>query len=149
MPGKKKLVVFTFLIIVPLICILYCYQDGKQRLSYLRVSEGIVIDQVLSRTRNLRHNFDVLRPQLRFYVHGKEYIFVDKGIQLETGSNVTVAYDPQNPYRAYVYNFRHWINLGFIVPTIIISSFVFSIIWISISKYPKKKEILPSNTRAL
>lgn len=113
------------------------------RLQKLKLTEGVVIDQIPVRTQRLRNNYDVQRPQIRFFVLGTEYIFVDKNVQLDIGDEVRIAYSSRNPHSAYVYNIGHWIAEGFLVPATIFACFLFSVIWISGSDYGSKTVTLP------
>ena len=142
---KRPSLALVYWIIFAFGCILFCYLDGKQRLDDLKLTQGLVIDQIPVRTRSRKSSFDVQRPQIRFFAAGTEYIFTDKNTPLAIGTTASIAYPPANPRDAYVYNFKHWIAVGFLVPAFIIACFVFSVIWISGAEYSPERTILPSN----
>jgi hypothetical protein len=139
---KRKQLTIIFWLLVILTLIIYLIYDGNERRKEFAATSGRVVDQIYVTKRGKYRSYEVLCPQIRYFVNREEHFFVDHHVQFRTGSAVTVLYRKNNPEEAQVYTIRFWIDLGVVVPTLIISGFAFCIIWISLTNYGKKSVLL-------
>jgi hypothetical protein len=141
MKDKKRFAqIYWSLIVLGLVG--YLILNGMERKKEYRKVQGKVVDQIFVAKRGKYRNTEVLRPQVSYFIDGSEYFFVDHFTARSTGSTVTVLYRKSNFRDAQIYTWLFWVDSGVIIPTLIISGFLFSLIWISLTNYGKKYVVL-------
>jgi hypothetical protein len=141
MKNKKRFAqIYWSFIVLGLIG--YLIMNGLERRKEFKEVQGKVVDQIFVTKRGKYRSTEVLRPQVRYFVDGSEYFFVDHFIARSTGSTVTILYKKSNFRDAQIYTWLFWVDSGVIIPALIISGFLFSIIWISLTNYGKKYVVL-------
>jgi len=139
---KRKRLALLYWLLVLSGLVIYLLQDGWRRKNECVQVKRKVVNQVYVRKyyggRRKTGSKDVPRPQIIYPVGDSVYMFVDHAIPRETGSVVTILYKKTNPQEAGIYTWLFWVDSGIIVPVLIISGFLFSMIWISISDYGRK-----------
>lgn len=141
MKNKERFAKIYWSFIV--LCLIgYLIRNGQERKKEYKEVQGKVVDQIFVSKHGKRRSAEVLRPQVSYIVDGNEYFFVDHFTVRRTGSTVTILYKKSNFRDAQIYAWLFWVDSGIIVPTLIISAFVFSIIWISLTNYGNKKVVL-------
>jgi hypothetical protein len=118
------------------------YKKGKEEFDKCNLTEGKVIDQIRLPQPTRTGSTDVWRPQIIFPVGDTSYIFTDDHTVFDNGEIVDVLYHKDSPRYAKVYTLGFWVDLGIIIPFFLVGSFVFTIIWITVTNYGKKPVIL-------
>ena len=107
---------------------------------------GKVVDQI---ELTKRKGGFVLRPQIEYVIDDSARLFVSKTTKLATGEQPLLIYQTTDPHNIYVYSRWMWVHWSSIIPSFLICLLVYRVIIILATKYPSKRVVLPSNSKAL
>lgn len=143
MKSRLRFVLVYWAVIASFL-VIFLVKDGLDRKKELVEVQGTVVDQIelVKRYRRGR-SFEIFLPQISYPVGDTNYLFVDHSGKRSTGSNLSVLYRKSDPSDAKVYTWLFWVNSGVIIPAVIISGFLFSLILIRLTNYGKKPVRLP------